>query len=221
MISGFVLRNGDNATANLVASGRTALPAWAGRVYNRSTTLTANEYGPNVNTTYPLGRYLEDNEYLGELGRTQGVDFDLDEYNGRFCVTPEFPGGAYAYFVSVSSNGAPYFPYNIGRAFYGNPSGSSVSSLTEQVITNFIGGASSASTVSQPVVTASTVTLTWSSIEGGSYRVEASNDLSVWNNKATNIPAQGVVTQLTTNANGSAEFYRVSRTGLATYDPAK
>src|SRR5262249_43679844 len=84
MISGFVRRNGDNGTANLATTGRMTLPAWAGRAYNRSTTLSSTEYGPNVSTTYPLGRYLEDNDYLGDLGKTQGVDFDLDEYNGRF-----------------------------------------------------------------------------------------------------------------------------------------
>src|SRR5262249_42146423 len=128
MNSGFVRRNGDNSTPNLATTGRTTLPAWAGRAYNRSTTLTASEYGPSVSTSYPLGRYLEDNDYLGDLGKTQGIDFDLDEYNGRFCVTPEFPAGTYAYFVSVSSNGAPVFPYNIGRAFYGAPTGASVSS---------------------------------------------------------------------------------------------
>jgi hypothetical protein len=27
---------------------------------------------------------------LGDLGYTNGVQFDLDEYNGRQCVTPEF-----------------------------------------------------------------------------------------------------------------------------------
>src|SRR3989454_5044022 len=143
MISGFVLRNGANGTANLAVVGRTNLPAWAGRAYNRSTTLSGTEYGPSVSSSYPLGRYLEDNDYLADLGKTQGVDFDLDEYNGRFCVTPEYPSGIYAYFVSISSNGTPAFPYNIGRAFYGSPTGNSVSSLSEQVTTNFIGGASS------------------------------------------------------------------------------
>ena len=221
MISGFVLRNGSNGTTNLTTAGRTTLPAWAGRVYNRSTTLSASEYGPNVSTTYPLGRYLEDNDYLADLGRTQAADFDLDEYNGRFCVTPEFPAGTYAYFVSVSSNGAPYFPYNIGRAFYGSPTGNTVSSLSEPVTTNFIGGASVQSALSLPTVTPTTITLTWSSVEGGTYKVEASNDLSTWNDKATNIPAQGVTTQLTADQNAAAEFFRVNRTGLATYDPAK
>ena len=221
MISGFVLRNGGGGTANLATTGRTTLPAWAGRAYNRSTTLGSTEYVPNVSATYPLDRYLEDNDYLGDLGKTQGVDFDLDEYNGRFCVTPEFPAGTYAYFVSISSNGTPVFPYNIGRAFYGTPTGNTVSSLTEQVTTNFIGGASVPSALAPPSVTPPSVTLTWSSVEGGTYRVEASNDLGIWNNQATDVSAQGVTTQLTTNQNGPAEFYRVSRTGLSSYDPAK
>jgi hypothetical protein len=221
MISGFVLRNGANGTANLASVGRTNLPAWAGRAYNRSTALSVSEYGPNVSTTYPLGRYLEDNDYLADLGKTQGVDFDLDEYNGRFCVTPDYPSGIYAYFVSISSNGTPVFPYNIGRAFYGAPTGNTVSSLSEQVTTNFIGGASSQSVLNMPAVTPETVTISWSSIEGGTYRVEASNDLTIWNDKATNVSAQGITTQVTTNQNGAVEFFRVSRTDLSSYDPAK
>jgi hypothetical protein len=221
MVSGFVPRNGANGTLNLTNSGRTTLPAWAGRAYNRTTTLAPNEYGPNVSTTYPLGRYLEDNDYLGDLGKIQGIDFDLDEYNGRFCLTPEFPSGTYAYFVSIATNGAPAFPYNIGRAFYGSPVGGSVASLSETVTTNFLGLTTTQSALLPPSVTSSTVTLTWSSIEGGIYQLESSNDLTVWNNKATNVLAQGITTQVTTNQNGAAEFFRVNRTGIASYDSPK
>ena len=57
-----------------------------------------------------------------------------------FCVTPEFPDGIYAYFVSVDASGAPTFPYNIGRTFYGNPTGSTVTSITETVTSVFKGG---------------------------------------------------------------------------------
>ena len=32
----------------------------------------------------------------------------LDEHNGRFCVTPDFPNGTYAYFVTAT------YPYIIG-----------------------------------------------------------------------------------------------------------
>jgi len=37
-----------------------------------------------ISSTYPLGDYPEDDEYVAGLG-------DLDEHNGRFCVTPEHP----------------------------------------------------------------------------------------------------------------------------------
>jgi hypothetical protein len=221
MISGFVPRNGANGTANLSMTGRTALPAWAGRFYNRSTTLAANEYGPNVSATYPLGRYLEDNDYLGDLGKTNGADFDLDEHNGRFCVTPEFPGGVYAYFVTVASNGTPVFPYNIGRAYHGTPTGNTVGSIAEPVSTNFMGGASMPLVLSKPAVNASTVTLVWSSVEGGTYQLESSSNLSLWTTNANNVTAQGVATQLSTGKNGPSGFYRATRTGLANYDPAR
>ncbi len=82
MVSGFVVRNGQNGTTNLTTAGRTSLPQWAARAYNRSATLAVGEYGPSVSATYPLGRYVEDNDYLGDAGRVLGVDFDLDEYNG-------------------------------------------------------------------------------------------------------------------------------------------
>ena len=61
----------------------------------------------------PLGTYIEDYEYVQGLG-------DLDEYNGRFCVTPEFPNGVYAYFATIKgSAGEPAFPYFVGPNFYG------------------------------------------------------------------------------------------------------
>src|SRR6202012_1475075 len=116
MRSGYVLRNGQSNTMNLTVTGRTNLPAWGVRLPGASITNS----GPNVSTSYPLGRYMEDNDYLGDLGYSQGVNFDLDEYNGRYCVTPEFPNGTYAYFVCISSNGPPLFPYNIVRGYYGS-----------------------------------------------------------------------------------------------------
>lgn len=137
MVSGYVVRNGSNGTTNLTTSGRHTLPAWAALAQNRSATLSANQYGPNVSTTYALGHYLEDYDYLGDLGKTQGVDFDLDKYNGRFCVTPEFPNGTYAYFQAIAADGTPQFPYNLGRQFYGTPSGGSVTSVTETVTNYF------------------------------------------------------------------------------------
>jgi hypothetical protein len=46
---------------------------------------------------------------------------DLDEYNGRFCVTPEFPDGVYAYFatsvIDSQNNVVGSFPYFIGNKY--------------------------------------------------------------------------------------------------------
>jgi hypothetical protein len=217
MVSGFVRRNGSNGTANLAAMGRATLPAWAARANNHAITLSPTEYGPAVNTNYPLGRYVEDNDYLGDLGKTQGIDFDLDEFNGRFCVTPEFPNGTYAYFVSIDASGAPAFPYNIGRSFYGTPSGGAVNNITEAVTTNFVGGANSELRLSSTRPAANLVTLVWSAVEGGSYRIESSTNLQSWGN-------EGIVAAILNRANRSMpsetpnRYFRVVRTGLAAYD---
>jgi hypothetical protein len=41
----------------------------------------------------------------------------LDEYNGRFCVTPEYPNGIYAYFCTLDTTNTPEFPYVIGPKY--------------------------------------------------------------------------------------------------------
>jgi len=41
----------------------------------------------------------------------------LDKYNGRFCVTPEYPNGVYAYFCTLDNNNIPEFPYVIGPEY--------------------------------------------------------------------------------------------------------
>jgi len=46
---------------------------------------------------------------------------DLDEYNGRFGKTPEFPNGIYAYFAPLDiSTFEPQFPYFIGNYYRSN-----------------------------------------------------------------------------------------------------
>ncbi len=221
MISGYVIRNGQFGTSNLTANGRTTIPQWAVRLYgNVASNILA---GPAVSTSYPLGRYMEDNDYLADLGFTQGVDFDLDQYNGRWCVTPEFPNGIYAYFVSVNSNGTPVFPYNIGRAYYGSVTGGAATSFTETVATNFLGGPNLRDTLNRPSRSGNNIVLTWSGIEGGTYRVDSETSLSSsnWTSLGTNLVSGGSVGSFT-NVNGAtdaARFYRLARTALASYDP--
>lgn len=220
MISGFQLRNGSNGTDNL--STRATIPAWAQRLYS----VSAAQAGPTVSTTYPLARYMEDYAYLGDLTNSatgtnyqQGVEFDLNEYNVRWCVTPEFPGGTYAYFVSIETNGTPKYPNNIGRAFFGSPTGGSQTSVAETVTTNFVGGPKLSATLNKPSVNNSTVTLTWSAIEGGTYRVESSTNLTSWTTNVTGLAATLNTGSYTNTSSDSKKFYRVAMTALATYDP--
>lgn len=70
--------------------------------------------GPST-VNYPLGSFIEDYTYQTNIG-------SLDENNGRFCITPEFPNGRYCYFITVNSNGTPVFPYNIGKYYENVPS---------------------------------------------------------------------------------------------------
>lgn len=83
--------------------------------------------GPAVSTTYPLGRYREDYEYIAH---PSDPDY-LDEHNGRFCVTPEYPNGIYCYFCTVDSLWNSAYPYVVGPTFYGNKVGAKVTSITE------------------------------------------------------------------------------------------
>lgn len=75
------------------------------------TQLPASLHGPAL-VIYPLGAYVEDFEYVAGLG-------DLDQYNGRFCKTPEYPDGIYAYFVTLNEDRSPAYPYVLGPWFYG------------------------------------------------------------------------------------------------------
>ncbi len=225
MVSGYVIRNGQYGTSNLTANGRVTIPQWAVRLYN----VNSNQPGPTVSGNYPLGRYMEDNDYLGDHINTntgtnyqQGVDFDLDQYNGRWCVTPEFPNGVYAYFVAINSNGAPVFPYDIGRGYYGNPSGGSVGAITENVTTNFLGYTNLVSTLNAPAVKSGTVTLTWSALEGGNYEVQSTTNLAgpSWTTLSAAVSPNKTIGCYTNITPLNENFYRVGRTSLATYESA-
>lgn len=71
-------------------------------------------------TTYPMGIFVEDFEY-STTETPQAETVDLDIHNGRYCVTPDYPNGTYAYFVTVNANGDPVYPYVLGNTFYGVP----------------------------------------------------------------------------------------------------
>jgi hypothetical protein len=88
--------------------------------------------GPAVNATYPLGFFREDYEYIAP---SAGNDDVLDTHNGRFCITPEYPQGTYAYFTTVDENWNSAFPYVVGLTFYGTKTASKVQNIAEAVTT--------------------------------------------------------------------------------------
>jgi arylsulfatase A-like enzyme len=196
---------------------RHTLPAYAARDQNRSEILPATDYGPDVSAQFVLGHYLEDYEYLGDFGMTQGVDFDLNEHNGRFCVTPEFPGGTFAYFVAIEPDGTPAFPYNIGRNYFGTPSGGPVNSVPASATTVFEGGPERP-LESQITATNDEVTITWSSLEGGSYFVDSSSDLNTWQPAPAHQEANTL--RITEPTSEDQKFYRAELLGLAPFDDA-
>ena len=63
---------------------------------------------PN-STTFPLGFFVDDFRFT-DVG-------DLDEFNGRFTITNEFPEGVYAYYATIDANGNPKFPFFIGNYY--------------------------------------------------------------------------------------------------------
>ncbi len=95
--------------------------------YADGSTVTA---GPDVNATYPLGYFREDYQY----NTTASSDY-LDDHNGRFCVTPEYPNGIYCYFATVDENWNSSYPYVVGPTFYGTKTAAKVTSITENVVT--------------------------------------------------------------------------------------
>jgi len=97
-----------------------------------SPTGTTVSAGPAVSTTYPLGYFREDYEYVATSAATP--DF-MDSHNGRFCVTPEYPQGIYCYFATVDKNWNSAYPYVVGPTFYGVKSATKVTTISETVTT--------------------------------------------------------------------------------------
>lgn len=77
-------------------------------------------------TTWALGYFREDYEFVAHA--TQDY---LDEHNGRFCITPEYPNGTYCYFATVDANWNSAYPYVVGPTFYGVYANRKVTSVTE------------------------------------------------------------------------------------------
>ncbi len=94
-----------------------------------STKLMPGQYGPDVNAEFPLGSFVEDYEFVAGAG-------DLDEFNGRFCKTPEYPNGTYAYFLSTDGAGRLAFPYLLAGQYFGKLSAQELTNAVRDLASN-------------------------------------------------------------------------------------
>ena len=137
MRSSFRLRNITN---------RQTLPDWALAIHpGVPQQLNPNQYGPAIAGQFPLGRYQEDFDFVAGLG-------DLDVHNGRMAVTPEYPQGTYAYFITIDEPGKPLFPYILGPQYYGTVNGGTERNVPAEA-TEFRSGGGTTS-AQPPVVSA-------------------------------------------------------------------
>ena len=76
---------------------------------------------------FPEGFFVEDYKHYEVADETI-----LDENNGRFCITPDYPNGTYAYFLTINDKFSatsgifekyrePVFPYAIGENYQSIP----------------------------------------------------------------------------------------------------
>ena len=88
--------------------------------YKRDNDILNSVNRPNLAS----GGFIEDFVFTGEG--------DLDVHNGRYCITPDYPNGVYAYFATIDSGAAqssgtffnfkePQFPYVIGHVYKSQP----------------------------------------------------------------------------------------------------
>ena len=249
MVSGFQKRDGTNGSTNLSTTGRVSIPTWS-LTYQTATTTTLNteNYGPDVDEQInwdiygeefehaELGRYLEDYAYKGNLtgldfyegvaidgAYTEGSDFDLNLYNGRFCVTPEFPDGIFAYFITIESDGSPVFPYVLGREFFGEVTAESVTTVDDsETITEHFNFETVTENLNEITTNEDSITITWNALEGGVYTVQSSLTLEddFLDETTTAIPDITSLNFEDVNilSTEDKKFYRIERTGISDFE---
>lgn len=102
------------------------------RTYTNGVRTNGPSVGQTIGTqTFFNGYFKEDYEYVAHPTDPTY----LDEHNGRFCITPEYPNGIYCYFATVNADNSSAYPYVVGPTFYGNKTGAKVTSVTESTTT--------------------------------------------------------------------------------------
>lgn len=87
-----------------------------------SSAITVSQ-GDTITFDFLAGAFIEDYAYIENSGT-------LDRFNGRYCVTPDYPLGTYAYFATQDINNNPVYPYFVGSALYGDVVVGATTSLT-------------------------------------------------------------------------------------------
>ena len=97
-----------------------------------TTRLNGPAVGAVVGTqTFFNGYFREDYVYTPT---SSGTPSYLDEHNGRFCVTPEYPAGIYCYFSTVDASWNSAYPYVVGPTFNGVYANRKVTAVDETTI---------------------------------------------------------------------------------------
>ena len=152
------------------------------------------------------------------------TDFDLNEYNVRWCVTPEFPEGTWAYFICINAEGVSAFPFTMSRYYFGVVTGDDEVNLPANRTIIYEGGPEAEPKPGSLALDASSgdVTLTWSGIEGGTYRIEQGDNLDRWEvlNAAARTDDGIFGTELDPARANSNEryFYRSALTAIDPFD---
>ena len=145
--------------------------------YSDGSSVTA---GPDVSSTYFLGYFREDYQYSTTSAATPDY---LDEHNGRFCVTPEYPAGTYCYFATVDANWNSAYPYVVGPTFYGVYAKAQVTSITETV-TEYKGNPLPVNLVAfEGAIVSNATLLKWSTTSEAlnkSFDIERSTDAKIY-----------------------------------------
>lgn len=177
---------------------RHTLPDWSLPNHTSvSQTLTSTQYGPDVSSTFPLGRYVEDFEWVSGVG-------DLDQYNGRFTVTPEYPNGTYAYYATIDDTGTPAFPFIIAGQFYGTTGGGFTTNVTATTTDYFNAGTFSSGAPSSPALSS------WSTKYSTSYATVATG-FDPAAGAATTWPGTNSIGVNTSGSNTSPTFAEIQR----------
>jgi autotransporter-associated beta strand protein len=128
--------------------------------------------GPNISTQYSDGYFEQDYQYVASQSLPSG-EAELDQYNGAFVYTPQFPDGTYAYFATTDSAGkTATYPYLVGPTYYGTPASDDLAGATVTV-------------PADAVVYTPPATLTWNNINGTGTGTTWDTTSKNWNNSSS------------------------------------